>query len=56
MPRKIVRQVGFIYKIIQGCGSTKHKIHLEDLIFHIGSPGCDICRRRELSWYLSSCT
>jgi len=24
--RKIVHQIGFIYKIIQGCRSTKHKI------------------------------
>ena len=26
--RKIVHQVGFIYKIIQGCTVTKHKIYL----------------------------
>jgi len=24
--RKIVHQIGFIYKIIQGCRSTKHRI------------------------------
>ena len=36
--KKIVQQVGFIYKIIQGCRSTKHKILVLTYIFYCIAP------------------